>query len=262
MSEAVSYQERELGLATGNVHVLEEGSGKPIVILHHSWGNPGWLPYYDELANAHRVIVPDMPGWGGSERPAWAREPRDIAILIGHVLDGLEVEDATLVGFGFGGFVAAELATMDASRLSKLVLVGAAGLQPEDGEILDQMLVSHRAYIEQSFRDRDTYVAHLGEDPPADVRDLWDFSREMTARVTWKPYMFNRRLGPLLSNLALPTLLVWGENDKIVPAQCADQYAKLLPNARVEIIKGAGHLVELEEPEQITSLIIAHATAE
>ena len=251
-----AYQERDIELATGKVHLLEGGSGSAVVFLHHSWGSPGWLPVHAALAANHRVIVPDLPGWGGSERPAWAREPRDIAILAGRILDALYLDPVTLVGAGFGGFVAAELATM--RSLDALVLIGAAGVKPENGEILDQMLVSHRAYIEAGFRDRDAYVAWVGEEPAEDVRQLWDFSREMTARVCWKPYMFNRRLPPLLAGVATRTLAVWGGADRIVPPGCARQYAGLLPNCRVEMLDGAGHLVEIEEAERVADLIGAH----
>ena len=240
-----AYQEREIQLATGKVHLLEGGAGRTIVFLHHSWGSPGWLPVHESLAASHRVVVPDLPGWGGSERPAWAREPRDLAILA-----------VTLVGAGFGGFVAAELATM--RPLDALVLIGAAGIQPANGEILDQMLVSHRAYIQAGFRDRDAYVAWVGEEPADDVRQLWDFSREMTARVCWKPYMFNRRLVPLLGDAATPTLAIWGSEDRVVPPECAALYAEALPNCRVETIEGAGHLVEIEEAERVAGLIDAH----
>ena len=90
-----------------------------------------------------------------------------------------------------------------------------------EGEILDQMLMSHAAYMEAGFRDHDTFVAQLGEEPPEDVRQLWDFSREMTARVTWKPYMFNRRLEPLLGDLDLPALIVWGSEDKVAVSRDA-----------------------------------------
>ena len=90
MSDA--YQERDIELATGKVHVLEGGAGSAVVFLHHSWGSPGWLPVHTALASTHRVVVPDLPGWGGSERPAWAREPRDIAILAGRILGTLELE--------------------------------------------------------------------------------------------------------------------------------------------------------------------------
>ena len=254
MAEA-AYTEREIALATGKIKLLEHGAGPPVVVLHHSWGSAGWLRFHDQLATRHRVIVPDMPGWGGSERPSWAREPRDIAIIIGRLLAELNVEGAKLVGFGLGGFIAAELATMNPSRLAALVLVGAAGLQPKEGEILDQMMLSHSKYLEASFRDAESYTNVVGEEPSDDVRDLWDFSREMTARVTWKPYMFNRRLEPLLGDMTLPTLLVWGENDKVVPFECAQRYAAAIPNATTVVVDGAGHVVELEEPDRLATLV-------
>ena len=254
--EAVSYAEREFALATGRVKYLEQGQGTPVVVLHHSWGSPGWLTFHERLAEAHRVIAPDMPGWGGSERPAWAREPRDIAVLMGRVLDGLDLQDVKLVGLGFGGYVAAELTTMNPSRIGALTLIGAAGLKPDEGEITDQMMLSHRAYIEQSFRDHDTYARFLGDEaPPEEVRQLWDFSREMTARVTWKPYMFNRRLAPLLPDVKVPTLLIWGEQDSIVPLACARQFESGIPGARLEVVADAGHVVEIEQPEQTAAFI-------
>ena len=255
MAEAVSYTEGELALATGKIKYLEQGSGPPVVVLHHSWGSPGWLPFHDRLAENHRVVVPDMPGWGGSERPAWARDPRDIAIIVARLLARLELDDVKLVGLGFGGYVAAELATMNPSRLARLVLVGAAGLQPKTGEIMDQMMLSHRKYIEESFRDAGTYTDYVGDEPADDIRQLWDLSREMTARVTWKPYMFNRRLEPLLGDLDVPTLIVWGAKDKVVPFECAKQFEAAIPNARIEVVEGAGHVVELEEPDQLAALV-------
>ena len=260
MSEATAYEEREIALATGRVKLLdggaEAGAKGPVVVLHHSWGSPGWLPFHTDLASRGcRVIVPDMPGWGGSERPQWAREPRDIAVIVSHLLDALGLEDAKLVGLGFGGFVAAELAAMNPSRLAALVLVGAAGLQPKEGEILDQMMLSHRKYIEESFRDADAYAECFGEEPADELRDLWDFSREMTARVTWKPYMFNRRLAPLLGDMHVPTLLAWGGQDKVVPRECAYLYKEALPNAHVEIMPGCGHVLELEEPRRLAGMV-------
>ena len=255
-SHSEAYTEHELDLPTGTIKYLTGGSGSPIVVFHHSWGSPGWLDFHAALAETHHVIVPDMPGWGGSARPVWARDPRDIAILMGHFIDRVTPDGATVVGLGFGGFVAAELATISSDRLHNLVLVGAAGLKPDEGEIADQMMVSHRQYIEDSFRDKEAYEAYLGaEEPPPEVSQLWDFSREMTARVTWKPYMFNRRLAPLLGNVETPTLIVWGDADHIVPRICADQYAEALPNARIETVADAGHVVELEQPAAFASLI-------
>ena len=261
MSEATTYVERELALATGRIKLLDGGDGAPVLVLHHSWGGPGWLPFHEALISAGcRAVVPDMPGWGGSERPAWAREPRDIAIIVSRIVDALELENVRLVGLGFGGFVAAELATMNPSKLHSLTLVGAAGLQPDDGEILDQMMLSHRQYVVESFRSPEACIDYLGEEPADDVRELWDLSREMTARVTWKPYMFSRRLGPLLGDMKVPTLVVWGAADKVMPRACADQYCDAIPNATLEIVEDAGHVVELERPDHLAQLIASFQT--
>jgi pimeloyl-ACP methyl ester carboxylesterase len=249
------WNEQTLECAGLTLRYLKGGSGTPLVTLHHSTGSPGWLPVHDQLANSAEVYLPDMPGYGQSSRPDWAREPRDIAILLGQAFDKLGIERVALAGFGFGGFVAAEFATMDARRLSHLILVGAAGLQPEEGEILDEMLVDFDQYVKAGFSNDGIYVQNFGEAPADEIKQLWDFSREMTARLTWKPYMFNRRLAPLLKEVNVPALLIWGGEDRIVPVICGRQYEKALPNARLEVIAGAGHLVEYEDPSRVASLI-------
>ena len=255
----VSHKSETTEVAGLKLHILQQGSGEPVVILHHSTGSPGWLPFYDALASGHSVTVPDMPGYGQSERPEWAREARDIAILMHQALDKLGLTSGvSLVGLGFGGFIAAEMATMNQARLRTLTLVGAAGIQPDQGEILDQMLVDFEEYMKAGFRSDAGFEEVFGEKPEASVKELWDFSREMTARLSWKPYMFNRRLPYLLREVRTPTLLIWGSRDVVVPLSAAQRYKDSLQNARLEVIDGAGHLVEFEEPARIAQLIQAH----
>ena len=183
---------------------------------------------------------------------------RDLAILLNRALEQLELEEVTLIGAGFGGFVAAEMATMTDARLRSLVLVGAAGIQPTDGEIMDQMVLKEEFYVQNSFRDEASFRAFYGEDETGELADLWDFSREMTARVTWRPYMFDRRLSHILATVRTPTLLVWGEEDRVVPRSCAESYARALTNAQLEIVPEAGHVVEYEKPETVARLITEH----
>lgn len=242
------------------VRYLAGGSGDPVVTLHHATGSIGWLPLHERLAEEFRVVVPDMPGYGQSERPEWARTPRDLAILVNAALERLGLERVTLVGFGFGGFVAAELATMDASRVGRLVLVGAAGIKPREGrgEIMDMMLMDYVEYIEAGFRDQDAFHEMFGIEVGRDVKQLWDYSREMTARVSWKPYLFSRQLPHLLKVVRAPALLIWGSEDRVVPIDSGYQYRDALPDARLEVIEGAGHYVEYEEPETVARLIAAH----
>jgi pimeloyl-ACP methyl ester carboxylesterase len=256
---AVASQRRVIPVADLDLHLREGGEGAPIVILHRSIGTLGWDALEERLAENHRVITPDLPGYGESERPDWAREPRDLALLIARMLERLELTDVTLVGLGFGGFIAAELATANEERLKSLVLVGAAGLKPREGEIVDQMLIAHNEYVSRGLNDEASFEARFGSELHPDIKDIWEFSRIMTARVTWSPYMFNRRLPFLLSEVKTPTLVVWGENDRIIPRDCGLQYAERIPNARLEIVDGAGHIVEWDQPERLVELIAGAA---
>ncbi len=141
-----SVSDTRVGVSGLELRVLRKGEGPPLLVLHDSLGNLGWLPLYERLASSFSVIVPDLPGYGKSDRPDWARSPRDLAILTLQLLDRLDVDGVTLVGIGFGGFVAAEMATMNQSRFDRLVLVGATGLHPREGEVLDQMLIGFAEY--------------------------------------------------------------------------------------------------------------------
>ena len=256
---AQTWTETTVEVANRKMRLLQGGSGEPAVVLHHSTGNPGWLPFHEALAQRFAVTVPDMPGYGQSERPEWARDPRDLAILTDRMLAQVAPENVTLIGTGFGGFVAAELAAMHQERLRSLVLVGAAGLQPEEGEILDQLFLDFHEYVAAGFRDEARFHEAFGEEIDKPLRELWDYSREMTARVSWRPYMFDRRLAPHLGEVKTPALLVWGSEDRVVPVNCGELYAKALANAKLEIVQGAGHLVEYEEPEGLAGMIATHA---
>jgi pimeloyl-ACP methyl ester carboxylesterase len=246
-----------------NLRFLRKGQGPPLVIIHDSLGNLGWVPLYERLSEMFTVVVPDLPGFGRSDRPDWARSPRDLAILTHQQLDQLDLGDVGLVGLGFGGFIAAEMATMNAARLAKLILVGATGLKPREGEVLDQMLVGFPEFGLSGFRNPNSFRHLFGADSlPPDVYELWDFSTEMTARVCWKPWMYSDQLPHLLGGVAVPSLVVWGEEDHVVPIDVGKQYVELLPDARLEVVGGAGHFVDLEEPARLAELIELHVAAE
>jgi pimeloyl-ACP methyl ester carboxylesterase len=262
MTSAATAEVTETRIAVADVEIRDQtrGSGRPVVVLHHSFGNPGWVPFYDDLAADFAVHVPDLPGFGASGRPEWARHPRDLAILMGHWVRKLDVGPVVAVGCGFGGWVATELATMGPEVFSHLVLVGSAGLLPADGKIFDQFLTSHHEYVEAAFRHPESFERVYSDWRSDEVLLQWEINREMTTRVAWKPYMYNRAMAPLLAEITAPTLLVWGEADRIVPRTCADDYRRRLPNARIEIVPDCGHAVDLERPAALAALVREHAS--
>ena len=260
MPETLSTTSRVVEFADLACHLNERGAGPPLVVLHHSTG-PFWSPLHEALSESFHVIAPDMPGYGQSTRPVTARHPAHLAALLNQMFATIDLDQIDLVGLGFGGWVAAELATMDQRRLRTLTLVGAAGIRPREGLIHDPMADSWTAYARQCFRDLDHFSAVFGVDPPQEVIDVWDYSREMTARVTWKPWMWSLQLPALLRGVKTPSLVIWGGDDQIVPLDSGRQYNEVLDNSRLEVIPKAGHVVELEEPRRVADLITAFAVS-
>ena len=251
--------EREVAVGDLTISSMQRGTGRPLLVLHHSTGNAGWNRFYDLLAEDFEVIVPDLPGYGRSTMPEWAREPRDLAILMLQYLRKLGLNDGvTLVGLGFGGWIAAELATMNHTPLSSMVLISAPGLRPEEGEIMDQMVIDPAEYARAGFRDAATAIQQLGAEVDPELVTLWQFNRVMTARVSWKPYMFSLRLPKLLAEVPTPVLLINGSLDRVIPSAIPRQYERALPNAQRITMEGAGHMVEFEEPERVVDLIKQH----
>ena len=252
---APSWTERFVEIAGGQLELLEGGRGDPLLVLHHDIGNPGWLPFYQALAQSSQVVVPSHPGYGRSERLDWLRSVRDVAVIYQALLADLDIQDISLVGLGFGGWIAAEMATMAPRAFRRLVLVGATGVKPPEGEILDQALLNYIAYVRAGFHDQAAFDRQFGAEPSTDQLIAWDLSREMSFRIAWKPYMYSQTLPHLLGGVRAPGLVVWGDDDRIVPLSAGRRYADALPSARLEIIPGCGHLVEMERPAELARLV-------
>ena len=255
MNATTVGQERSVQVVGLNIQYWEGGTGEPLVVVHHDIGHNGWTEFYDTLAGRFRVLVPELPGYGKSDRPAWARHPRDLAMILQLWLDKLGVESAVLVGLGFGGWIAAEMAVMNQRRLHRLVLVGAMGIKPSEGEIVDQMMIDLHDYAEAGCAHREAFVRLFGEEVSPEQRLVWDYAREMTARIAWKPYMFSHQLPHLVGGVETPTLVVWGRENRVVPRVCGEAYARAMPNARLEIVGDAGLWVDLEQPARLAELI-------
>jgi len=241
--------------------VLKGGAGDPLLVLHHDIGSPAGLPFYDALARHFTVYVPSHPGYDGSERPEWMRSVRDVAVVYQWLLADRGLSGVSLVGLGFGGWIAAEMAAMSPGAFRRLVLVGAMGIKPAAGEILDQALMSYVDYVRAGFEDAGAFDRLFGAEPPTSLLEQWDLNREMTFRIAWKPYMYSQTLPHLLGGVQARALVVWGRRDRIVPIECGERYARVLPRARLAVVEGAGHFVEMEQPDVVGKLVTEFVTA-
>jgi pimeloyl-ACP methyl ester carboxylesterase len=228
------------------------GHGKPLLVLCSEDALEREAPFLQTLARDHALIIPSPPGFGASERPDWITSPDDIAYIYLDLVDRLGPERLDVVGFSFGGWIAAEMATKDDGFIAKLVLVDPYGIKiggPADRDIADIWLLHPRKVMELSWFD----PAKGQRDFPAmpeEVLKVVARSRESFARFCWEPYLHNPKLKHRLNRIKVPTLFVWGENDGITAPSYGKAYAGLVAGAKLAIIAQAGHYPHLEQPEK------------
>jgi pimeloyl-ACP methyl ester carboxylesterase len=252
---------REQTISVGGiaVHAWVGGRGQPLVVLHGAGGNRGFTRWPRLMAEHFTVWAPTHPGFGHSGDADWMEGVDDLARFYLWFIDAVGLERPHVLGHSIGGWTAAEMATMSPRALGKLILVAPAGLKPEQGEVLDVFYHSPAKLRDMTVHDPATVPEwqELFGRPPTPVElELAERNREMTARLAWKPYMHNPRLPHVLPRVANPTLIVWGREDRIVPAVCGAQYQRLLPNSTLTVLERCGHLPPLEQPETLARLAL------
>jgi pimeloyl-ACP methyl ester carboxylesterase len=253
------YHEYSINVGGADIHYLKGGVGRPLVALHSVEGNLGWLRCYDDLAHHFTVYVPTHPGFAGSDRPEWLESFTDLSRFYLWILQELGLGKATLLGHFIGGWIAAEVAVMSPQTVDRLVLVDAAGVRPKKGEITDIFLHGGEATRQLSFYDLKQvadYDLLFGRKPAPEDREAQVINREAAIRYCWKPYMHDPNLPQLLPRLrGIPTLVVWGREDRIVPFECGELYQKAIIGARLELLDRCGHFPHLEKPADFTRIV-------
>ncbi len=242
---------------SGVLSVRRVGNGPGLVLLHRSVGSESAAPIVETLSQRFTVYVASMPGYDDSERPEWARSPRDLAAILLHSVSPLAGERPILAGFGLGGWVAAEMAAMSPERLRALVLVAPLGVQPKIGEIADPFLLNTDRYVELGFTSPEAYAKSIGGHYELGS-DSWlrrERNREMTTRIAWRPRMFDQTLPFRLPYISTPTLLVWGEEDVILPRNGVERYRDAIAGSELVVVPKYGHMLECEDPQAVGEII-------
>ena len=242
------------------IQLRHGGTGAPLLILHGELGVPGWLRAYEQLARNFTVYVPSLPGFGQSARPDWIVSVRDLAAWVTWLVRDLGLtRPLPVVGSSLGGWVAAEIATMNTGLFTKMVLVGAAGLQPDEGYVWDYFIHSNQEAFRQAFWDpaaAPEYARYYGKAWTPEDEAQAEWNREMAARLLWKPYMRSHTLPDLLRGVTTPTLVIWGREDAIIPLDVCQRYVRAIPGARSHVLEGCGHLPEMERPEAFAEVVL------
>ena len=242
------------------MRVLSKGRGPAVVFFHGPWGL-AWDSFLDELARSFTVHAPEHPGTSPG-RPddiyhldgVW-----DLALCYDELLDALGLSRATFVGHSFGGMVACEVASARPARVDRLVLIDALGLWRDDVPIPNWMLLPHEELVGHVFRDADGEAARRMFAPPEDpearvmARVGLQWAMGATGKFLWP--IPDKGLKRRIHRIRVPTLVVWGKEDRITPPVYAEEFVRRIPGARAETLDQAGHAPHLEQPDTVARLI-------
>ena len=238
-----------------NVAVMRGGAGRPLLILHGGGGAGGWLPFMADLAARHDVIVPEHPGYGASDTPAWLDNVSDLANFYLDFLDQLDLADVDLVGFSIGGWVAAELAVRNTQRIASLTLVAAAGIHVPGVEQVDTFLLNDEQQVRVMFHDQNRANGIVERLQQPGLEDVILKNRTTTAKLAWQPRGYDPHLAKWLHRIGVPTLLVWGDDDRVFPKDHAYAYQRAIPGSQVAIIPDCGHVPHVEQRQAFVTAL-------
>ena len=239
------------------IDLVEAGRGRPCLLLHDIDGIHPSSPFFTGLAGRFRLFAPWHPGFGHSETVRQFHDVRDLAIFYQAFLKERGLDGVTVIGTGFGGWIAAEVAAMSTDRLGALVLIGAVGLKVsgrDERDIADMHATPFAAY------EALEYVDPANKPNRYDRMSDWEMwglarSRETAAHLGWKPYMHNPSLNHWLGRVDIPTLAIWGERDGVTSPAYGEAYAGTIPGASFVTVPNAAHHPHVEQPARALDLI-------
>jgi pimeloyl-ACP methyl ester carboxylesterase len=243
--------------------ILSGGDGPPFVYLHSTLGESfRWLPFHQGFARQFSVYAPTHPGFGNSGGFDTIDTIEDMAFHYVELFDALGLDDVILGGVSLGGWIAAEFAVRWPERVKKLWLSGSPGLWVDDEPLPDlfRELGQPARIRRRLFHDPDGAMAQMIVSDQPDEEKILSVYQSMTvlARLMWeRPY--DPKLASRLRRVQCPVLLLWGEDDQLVPPSYAEAYRKHLPQAELKRIPKCGHLGMFEKESEFVQAVTAFA---
>ena len=251
--------QQKIGGGKFDVEMQVCGSGEPLLYLHGAGGLLGVDPFLEDLGKDFKVVAPHLPGYGTSTGGELIEDVFDACLFYHQLMDDLGIASAHVVGHSMGGMLAAELAALDVHRIKKLVLVSPAGFWLEQHPIPDPFAMGLPDLAAHLFHDPKSLLAQMFMTIPTDPQQLADMYVERTKRLTQASRFLwpipDRGLKKRAWRIAAPTLIVWGESDRLIPPIYAGEFTSHIRNSRAVTIKEAGHMVTYEQPQAFVQTV-------
>jgi len=247
---AADFERSVIDIAGCRTSVKRGGAGPPLLYLHGASGAAAVAPFMIELARSFDVLVPEHPGFGASAEPAWLDNIHDLAYFYLDFIEQLDLRDVMLVGTSIGGWLALELAVRSTARLRAMTVIGPSGIYVPGPRRGDMFLWSPEERVRNLFVDQSIADRMLAVQPTPEEAEIALKNQFTVARLAWEPRLFDPHLHKWLHRIKVPLQVVWGEQDRIIPASYAEAFKRLIPQARVDIIAQCGHLPPVEKPQE------------
>ncbi len=242
-----------------SVEIEVVGSGTPLLYLHGAGGLTGMDPFLAELGRDFKVYAPHLPGFGESTGGEHIDDILDAVLFYHQLMDEIGIDSAYWVGHSMGGMLAAEAAAIDNSRVKKLVLTSAAGFWLDENPIPDFFAAQLDELAPLLFHDPNSPIAKAFTAIPDDFKALETMYVERVKRLAMASKFLwpipDRGLKKRAYRIQAPTLLLWGESDKLVPPAYVGEFKKHIKNSREHLIKAAGHMPMYEQQEAFCSAV-------
>ncbi len=244
------------GLGPVELTVEEQGEGQPFLVLHGGAGPQSVATFAQLLGekDRNRVLTPTHPGFGGTPRPDALHSVGGLAHLYGALLDDLGLEDVTVIGNSVGGWIAAEMALLGSARMSGIVLLDAVGIEVEGHPVADVSGLSLPEIQALSFHNPTTFRVDPASIPDAQ-KAIMAANGAALAVYAGSSAMADPTLLGRLGGIAIPTLVLWGESDRIVEPTYGKAYAGAIHWARFEVLPATGHMPQMETPDLVVQTI-------
>lgn len=239
-----------------NIHLHYSGSGVPIVFFHGAAGVKGWTPYFEALSKRYEVLAPSHPGFGHSDDAPQLDSPKQVAAFYQKWIRELGIDKFHLVGSSLGAWIASEFAAQDDSALLSLTLIAPPGLtvkppsEPAPGQPAAEYAI-RKLFLDQAIADR-----WLAAEPTEAQKRIIARNRAATARLAGEDF-YNPLLKGALRSITVPTLIIWGDSDAVVPVEQAELWGHSIDNSQIEIIEECGHLPHMERTTATMERIFA-----
>jgi len=251
-------------LVNGNkIRYLEEGNEKKITVLLHGLGGTAerWFPIFPFLRKKLKIIAPDIIGYGKSDKPQVDYTLEFFTKFVFGFLDELSLKNVFMIGTSLGGQIVAECASRQDPRITKIVMSAPAGIMKKSTPVLDAYTTAALYPTHESVRV--AYQMMMGQNKEVREETIQNFILSMSqpnAKMAFMSTLLGLRNAPVITEklqlIKIPALLIWGNEDKMIPIEYSKQFADAIRNCKFVTMKGLGHIPYEENPSEFSQAVL------